>query len=490
MKVLTAAQMREVDRHTIELGIPGIILMENAAHAVVLEMVRVFGPLSLHRIVIYCGKGNNGGDGLAIARLLTVNHKPAALHVVLVQPESGFEGDAATNLKMLQAVGIERHQQLSLDARMSTLVVDAVLGTGINGPPRGAALEAIRAINTQFPLAKVIAVDLPSGMLSDASRTDHEFARADLTVTFTAPKPCHVLAPNCVNIGELVVVPIGSPISLLASSKLALSEASDFAKLFAPRAGDANKGVYGHVLVVGGAAGKSGAVRMAGLAALKMGAGLVTVATDAAELNPELMTHGLWDCMAALPGKSVLAIGPGLGDSAEAATLLVKLLVSATVPLVIDADALNLLAGMEWRASQAPAVMTPHPGEMGRLLGISTAEVQADRLGAVQKLAQTRNAVVVLKGQRTLIATPDGRVWINPTGSPAMAKGGSGDVLTGLIAGLIAQHPKSIELAVCAAVYLHGLCGELGAQALTEQCLLATDLLEYLPGAIRAVQQV
>ncbi len=490
MKVLTAAQMREVDRRTIEMGIPGIILMENAAHAVVREMVRVFGPLSSHRIIIYCGKGNNGGDGLAIARLLVIHHKPLALHVILVYPESEFDGDAAANLKMLKVTGIPFHKELPLEALRSTIVVDAVLGTGITGPPHGPSLEAIRAINTQFPLAKVVAVDVPSGIASDANRTEREIVNAALTITFTAPKRCHVLPPNCGKVGELVVAAIGSPDSLLELSNVAVSEPSDFRVLFAPRQADAHKGKYGHAFIVGGASGKSGAVRMAGLAALKMGAGLVTVASEAVELNPDLMTHNLWDATAALPGMNVVAIGPGLGKSNEAKVLLVQLLASASTPLVIDADGLNLLADMNWKASKTLAVLTPHPGEMARLLESSVAEVEADRLAAVEKLARKRNAIVVLKGQRSLIATPTGRVWINPTGSPAMAKGGSGDVLTGMIAGLIAQHPNSVELAVRAAVYLHGLCGELGAKDCTEQSLLASELTEYLPGAIRVVQQL
>lgn len=490
MKVLTAAQMREVDRRTIEMGIPGIILMENAAHAVVREMVRVFGSLSCHRMIVYCGKGNNGGDGLAIARLLTIHHKPAALHVILVYPESDFDGDAVANLKMLKVTGVPLSTQLPLEALRSTIVVDAVLGTGITGPPHGPALEAIRAINTQFPLSKVVSVDVPSGIASDASRTEREIVHADLTITFTAPKRCHVLPPNCGKVGELVVASIGSPDSLLELSNLAVSEPSDFRTLFAPRPANSHKGNFGHALIVGGASGKSGSVRMAGVAALKVGAGLVTVASEAGELNPDLMTHNLWDATAVLPGMNCAAIGPGLGKSNEAKVLLVQLLASASTPLVIDADGLNLLADMNWKASKTQAVLTPHPGEMARLLEIPVAEVEADRLAAVEKLARKRNAIVVLKGQRSLIATPTGRVWINPTGSPSMAKGGSGDVLTGLIAGLIAQHPNSIELAVRAAVYLHGLCGELGAKDRTELSLLASELVDYLPGALRVVQQL
>ena len=490
MKVLTATEIREVDRLTIEAGIPGVILMENAAQSVVEEMVRLCGPIRGHHVVVICGRGNNGGDGLAIARILAVRHNPAALHVMLVHAEAEFTGDAAVNLKMLKAAGVPVHHKLPSDAARVTIVVDAVLGTGIIGPARGAALDAIRAINSQFPWAKVVAVDLPSGMVSDSNWTEREFARADLTVTFTAPKRCHVLPPNCDSVGTLVVKQIGSPESLMDSVRLSLSEPVEFTALFAARQRGAHKGSFGHVLFVGGAAGKTGAIKMSGLSALRIGAGLVTVASEAAELAPDLMGHNLWDAAAATPGKTVIAVGPGLAKSHEAGVLLVQLLAASTVPMVIDADALNLLADIDWKASRAPAVLTPHPGEMARLLGRSVEDVEADRLGAAQKLAKKRNAIVVLKGQRTLIALPDGLVFINPTGSPAMAKGGSGDVLTGLIAGLIAQHPKNVELAVRAAVYLHGLCGELGAQDKTEQGLLASELVDYLPGAIRALQSV
>lgn len=490
MKVLTAAEMREVDRLTIELGIPGIILMENAGHSVVEEMVRQFGPMSRHRVTVICGKGNNGGDGLVIARILAVRHKPAALHVMLTHPEDELTGDAAANLRMLKVSGVAVQTKLPSDAAQVTVVVDAVLGTGIMGPAHGAALDAIRAINSQFPQAKVVAVDIPSGMASDVSRTEREFARADLTVTFTAPKPCHVFPPNCDSLGALVVKQIGSPGSLMDSVKLAVSGPDEFAGLFAARPKGAHKGSFGHVLLIGGAAGKTGSIKMSGLSALRIGAGLVTVASEAAELAPDLMTQNLWDAVAVINSKNVIAIGPGLAMSQEVSVLLRRLLAAAAVPMVIDADALNLLTSIEWKASQAPAVLTPHPGEMGRLLGLSVGAVEADRLGAARRLAADRNCIAVLKGQRTLIALPDGFVWVNPTGSPAMAKGGSGDVLTGLIAGLIAQHPKEVALAVCAAVYLHGLCGQLGAQDKTEQCLLASELIDYLPGAIRALQPV
>jgi len=284
----------------------------------------------------------------------------------------------------------------------------------------------------------------------------------------------------------VIVADIGTPPEFLRSD-LELSEPRDFAPLFQPRKRDANKGDYGHVLIVGGAPGKTGSVAMSGLAALRIGAGLVTVAcADSSHLVPELMTQSL-DAIS-LERMTVLAIGPGLGINRE---MVSKLLGEAKVPTVIDADGLNSIAGTDFRGRGVETVLTPHPGEMGRLLGMKSAVKPGARLATARQFAMERNVCLVLKGFRTLIAFPDGKVWINPTGSPAMAKGGTGDVLTGLIAGLIAQAaervPPETGLAVRAAVWLHGRAGELAAEAMTEYCVLATDLLTYLPRAIREI---
>jgi NAD(P)H-hydrate epimerase len=295
-----------------------------------------------------------------------------------------------------------------------------------------------------------------------------------------------LLSPRAHNIGKLVVADIGIAADLLESG-LALSEAHDFRRLFAPRVIDANKGNFGHVLLVGGARGKTGAAAMSGLAALKMGAGLVTVAcASASRLAPELMTQELDDID--LARKTVLAIGPGLGARRKLVSRLLfeAALPTANLPTVIDADALNCLAkedGVEtdFHGRGMQTILTPHPGEMARLLGAPV----VDRISDARAFAKDHEVCLVLKGYRTLIAMPDGNIWINPTGSPAMSKGGAGDILTGLVAGLVAQWPQEIALAVRAAVWLHGRAGELAADALTEQCVLATDLLTYLPQAIR-----
>jgi hydroxyethylthiazole kinase-like uncharacterized protein yjeF len=445
VKVLTASQMREVDRLTIARGTPAEVLMENAGRRVVEVLEREFPPLSRQRVAVFCGKGNNGGDGKVVARLL--RDRVAALQVISVEaPEkTAFE---------------------------PTLVVDAVLGTGLKGRASGIALDFIRRINSYPPAAKVIAVDVPSGLGGGG-----EFVHADITVTFTAPKVEHFLADSAAQaVGRLIVADIGSPPELVQSD-LEVSEAHDFAALFAPRKPDSHKGDFGHVLVIGGAPGRVGAAAMAGLSALRSGAGLVTVAcSDSSRLVPELMSDSI-DTFS-LERKTVVAVGPGLGPNRP---LMERLMKEVDVPIVIDADGLNSIAGTGFRGRGIQTILTPHPGEMARLLGRPV----SDRVADAQSFASEQNVCVVLKGHRTLIAFPDQRVWINPTGSPSMSKGGSGDILTGMVGGMVAQHPTDIQTAVRAAVFLHGRCGQLAAEELTDFCALATDLLRYLPRAIR-----
>jgi hydroxyethylthiazole kinase-like uncharacterized protein yjeF len=504
MKILTAAEMREVDRRTIEAGIPGIVLMENAGHRVVEFMAERFAPLGEQRIVVLCGKGNNGGDGLVIARQLHTRFRPASLDVVLLAEPGELKGDAAANYAMLLAAGGRVEREIPAEARAATLLVDALLGTGVSGAAAGRMLQGIREINRGFPLARVVAVDLPSGMPSDSGEPAGEFARADYTVTFTAPKVAHAMPPNCDHVGELMVGAIGSPPELYADAWLALLEPAMFGELLAPRERAGHKGTYGHVLVVAGSRGKTGAAAMAGLAALRAGAGLVTVASaesaiaEIASHAPELMTEPLPETEsgsialnanleALAQGKSVIAMGPGLGRAPQIAAMVNALAESFAGPMVLDADA---LVGQVGGHPARIRILTPHPGEMARLTGKTTADVQADRIAAARTYATEHGVTLVLKGQRTVLAFPDGRVWINPTGTPAMGKGGSGDILTGMIAGMVAQFPERADQAVAAAVYLHGLAGQLGAEALGEKCLLATDLLDYLPDAMEECAQV
>jgi NAD(P)H-hydrate epimerase len=483
MKALTAAEMREVDRRTSELGIPGIVLMENAGHRVVEFLAERFAPLSEQRIAILCGKGNNGGDGMVVARQLFTRFHPRALHVVLLAAPDDLKGDAAANYRMLQACGCPVSHEIPQDARYASLVVDALLGTGIAGPATGRMLDAIGEINTGFPLARIVAVDIPSGLPSDTHDPVGEFVRADATVTFTALKLGQVMPSNCDLVGELVVRPIGSPESLFSDGKVDLIEPAMFRDLLAPRPRWGHKGTFGHVLIVGGSKGKTGAPSMAGIAALHAGAGLVTVASSEeaipqiASHAPELMTAALDDNIESLgEGKTVVGIGPGLGRQPE----LVARVAALPMPVVFDADALVEAPP----PSEHPRILTPHPGEMGRLSGKSTADVQKDRLDTARDFATAHRVTLVLKGQRTLLAFPDGRIWINPTGTPALGTGGTGDILTGLISGFLAQFPKQPDEAVAAAVYLGGLAGEIGAADIGEKPFTATDILKYLPEAL------
>ena len=495
MKILTAAQMREVDRRTSGMGIPGLVLMENAGHRVVEFLAERFAPLPAQRIVVLCGKGNNGGDGMVVARQLHTRFHPQALHVVLLAAPEDLKGDAAANYQMLAACGFPVWSEIPAEARLATLVVDALLGTGITGPAAGIMLEGIREINDGFPLAQVVAVDIPSGMPSDSGEPVGECARANYTVTFTAPKPAQVLPPNCDHVGELVVGPIGSPPELYEDVWLSLLEPEMFEELLDPRPPGGHKATFGHVLVVAGSREKSGAAAMAGLGALRAGAGLVTVASAASAIPviashaPELMTASLDELDHLIEGKTVIAMGPGLGRGPDIEALVARTLEQFAHPIVLDADALG------WQATENDGlphirVLTPHPGEMARLTGKTTAEIQNDRVGTARAFATDRHVTLVLKGQRTVIAFPDGRVWINPTGTPAMGTGGSGDVLTGMIAGFLAQFPSEPDQAVAAAVYLHGLAGEIGARALGEKCLIATDILRYLPDAMEECADV
>ena len=490
MKILTASQMREVDRLTIESGIPGLVLMENAGCRLV-DVLRETFTLSDERVMVVCGKGNNGGDGFVIARQLFVRALCRQLTVLeLFDPES-LSGDAKANRGMLAACGCAIVRELPRDANLATLVIDAVLGTGLTGPAKGQALEGIGLINNTFPLAKKVAVDIPSGLPSDATSAPGEFVRTDITVTFTAPKRSQCLSPSYEWMGKLVVVPIGSPDSLLASCALNLTTVEDLSHLFVKRQRNSNKGMYGHVLVAGGSVGKNGAPVMSGLAAYRSGAGLVTISSPAGPpSHPELMTEPLSDAaqlLNLLKKMTVLALGPGLGTAAETVQLVKTVYERADLPAVVDADALNALAGNVPKTNKI-RILTPHPGEMGRLVGKSAKDVQADRLALAQNFSSDSGAAVVLKGDRTIIAFPDGEAWVNPTGSPALAKGGTGDILTGIIAGLVAQHPQDWKRAVVAAVWLHGRAGELAGEHWGEESTLATDLLNYLPEAMNELR--
>jgi len=520
-KILTAAQMREIDRLTTEeCGVPGLILMENAASRVYEFLEENFPPLASQKVVVLCGKGNNGGDGLAVARLLRVRAQVPDVRVILTGGPDQLHGDAAANYRMLRGAGVEAALAADAEAWRAlrgellgvTLIIDALLGTGLKGPARGHYCDIIADINENFSHAGIVSVDIPSGMPSDSGEPWGEAVNADATVTFTAPKMAHVFPPNCHLAGDLRVAPIGTPPALLLENpelKLALMEAADVRPFLAPRAPESHKGDYGHVLAVAGSRSKPGAALMTGTSALRSGAGLVTVATAASAVvplithTPELMTQPAEESedgsMTAesfrpewLEGKSVAAAGPGLGTAPLQQALMERLLREVEVPLVVDADGLTLMAALgpeKWKTRSPALVLTPHPGEMSRLSGCSTKEIQRDRARIAGEFAERHSLYLVLKGYRTVIATPGGEVFVNPTGSPGMATGGSGDILTGMIAGFLAQFPDAPpEKVVAAAVYLHGLAGEIAAGELGERTMLATDLLDTLPAAIESVQ--
>ncbi len=511
--------MQACDRATSDrFGVPSLDLMR-AASSTVAAFVRVqFG--GARRVTVLCGRGNNGGDGMMAARLLS----GAGLEVttLLLGPPDRLSGDAETAWGELLASArpgtvqvIERAGDLARFAHLleADLVIDAVLGTGFKPPLKGLALAVLEWL--QPSAAPILAVDLPSGWPADdtAAMQSIPVYPADAVLTFTAPKPAHVFGHLTRRWDQPVVVaPIGSPDAALVSTQSLRWAGSSLALAQAARAATAHKGDFGHVLVIGGAmgtaGGKAGAPAMAALAALRAGAGLVTAAVPAPALPlvaaaaPELMTWPL-DASASgciseknlapeflaplLAGKTVLAVGPGIGQSVETVKFVTGLLASSGLPAVIDADALNILAAepvlLAKLARKRTLILTPHPGEMARLAGIRSAEVQAQRLEVARNFAQRTGVTLALKGARTLIAHPDGAVAVNTSGNPGMAKGGSGDVLTGLIAGLLAQHPGEPGRAVEAAVALHGLAADLAARAADEHTLLATDALRHLSAA-------
>ncbi len=517
-RVLTAAQMREADRLTVvERGIPSLLLMENAAAAVVSLLAHRFAPLEKQRAAVLCGKGNNGGDGLAAARQMTARCPPAALRVVLFADPRSLGGDAAINLRMLRAVDFEPDIVTDADAwrairgeiLASDIVVDALLGTGLNGPARSLPAMVIADIRAAPVRPRIVAVDLPSGMPSDGGEPFGPAMPADYTVAFTAPKVAQALPPACERMGRLSTVSIGTAPSVvegLPGPRLLLAEAADAAPYTAARERAAHKGDFGHVLAVGGSRSKPGAICLTAAAALRMGAGLTTVVTSAGAAGtvvaamPELMVEPAAETADGSMGpeswrpqwaarKTVAAIGPGLGVSETNRALAMRIYRECPLPLVIDADGLTALGSAPLPRREAPTVLTPHPGEMARLTGRSTAEIQADRAAAAREYAAANGVFLVLKGNRTLTASPDGSVIVNPTGSPGMATAGSGDVLTGMIAGLLAQFPaEPAERTAAAAVYLHGAAGELAASARGQQAMVASDILEFLPEAVRAAR--
>jgi hydroxyethylthiazole kinase-like uncharacterized protein yjeF len=533
MKALTAAEMREVDRLTTErFGIPGLQLMEAAGKSTAEVFLEHYGygcAKPPGRVCVMCGKGNNGGDGFVVARYLLEEAEQVEVYL-FAKPEE-LRGEAAQNYQRWREGGgrvtvvgsVAEWEKVWLSIASAEIIFDALLGTGIRGPVKGLLAEVIADVNrlsrnaTAARPAWVVAVDIPSGLPSDGEAAEGPVIRAHLTVTFTAPKVGQLVSRDAAACGKLEVRAIGSPETLVeevGKGQLRWAGPEEFASLPLVRAADSNKGLYGHVLLVAGAVGKTGAAIMAGQSALRGGAGLVTVAVPEPALSvvaasrPELMTEALpasregaftaGPKMAAkfaaiLKGKTVLGVGPGVGTSAKTQEFVRGLVMKTNLPIVLDADGLNTFAGKKElfrKKKTSHLVLTPHPGEMARLRGVAVPDVQRDRVRTALEAAKSWNAYVLLKGFNTVMASPDGRVFVNMTGNPGLAKGGSGDVLTGLLTALIGQFGTEDLLRVIAlGAYLHGAAAELLAQSSDESGILASEVADAIPFARRKLLQ-
>lgn len=519
MKITTAAEMSAIDRATSqEYGVHSLALMENAGTAVANFVLQQW-PVA-NRITVICGRGNNGGDGFVTARRLHGAGK--VVEVLLLGPVEGLKPDAANMLARLplrpivltSGEDVAREHARSLAG--ADLIIDAIFGTGYKSrqdasPTQKLAEAAITAINEAS--APVLSVDLPSGWDADITSSAAELrtlvCRSSAVITFTAPKPAHLFGQ--LTRGMIVVAPIGTPESAIVSTQnLYAVTPQEVAALFATRALDSNKGRFGHVLVIGGSQGKSGAAAMCAMAALRIGAGLATVATPSSVLStvagfaPELMTEPLGDagsqcatagdathCLELAKSRNVMAIGPGLSQRPGVDGFVHRMVKGAHAPTVLDADGLNAFAASPdlLQGGGRPLILTPHPGEMARLTGSTVGDIQGNRVATSRDFARRHRCIVVLKGFRTVVAYPNGEVWVVATGNPGMATGGTGDVLTGMIAGAIGQFLGKIEEAVRAAVFLHGLAGDMACKHIGEESMLATDLLRYLPSAFRHMRQ-
>ncbi len=508
--ITTAEEMRSLDSATIQgLGVPGVVLMEHAGFGVLMHMEEFFDGIEGKNILVVCGKGNNGGDGFVVARWAT--KKGANVEVALLCEMEQLKGDALVNATIFQRLHSQQLHCITKDTKTlegllswAEIVVDGILGTGLTSAAKGLAAHAIELINASE--RSVVAIDIPSGLSADTGQIPGPAIDADLTVTFGLPKVAHYSFPAADLVGEVRVVDIGIPSRFVEEAGIStyVPEERDAATLFPLRPLNSHKGRYGHLLGIAGSPGKTGAGIMTAQAALRVGTGLVTIGVPSS-LNQifessliEAMTIPLphddgyllesaYDAIAnALSGKTALAIGPGLGTNFSTIALVRKVVQEVELPMVIDADGINALAGaLEiLKDRKASTVLTPHPGEMARLIGSSPSSIQERRLETAREFASEYGVILVLKGAGTITALPDGRAFINPTGNPGMASGGSGDVLTGIIGGLLAQGVKG-EDAAWAGVYLHGLAGDKAAQKKGEAALIAGDMIEAIPEILR-----
>ncbi|OGP70004.1 MAG: hypothetical protein A2Y80_06045 [Deltaproteobacteria bacterium RBG_13_58_19] len=514
MKLVTAAEMRELDRRAIEeLGLPSLVLMENAGRSTYQVLRREFPQLA-GPVMVLAGRGNNGGDGYVVARYLANAGVPVT--VFLLAAKSEVQGDALVNLKILEQMGVEvvevreesHLSEVGHRLARSALLVDALLGTGLNAEVRGLIRTLIERINhLRVP---VLAVDIPSGLSADTGRPLGEAIKAQVTVTYGWPKIGQILPPGRDYVGRLWQVDISIPPALAQELPLELAEARDLRELLPYRPFGSHKGTFGHLVVLAGSEGKTGAATLAGEGALRAGAGLVTVGV-AASLNDilemkltEAMTLPLPEVSGSralgrgalkplvdfLADKTALALGPGLGTHPETQELIRQLVRQCPLPMVIDADGVNALDSDPTCLKDAagPRLLTPHPGEMARLVGSTPKEIQARRLEAAGELAAQYGVWVVLKGAQTVVAAPDGRVSLNSTGNPALASGGTGDVLTGLMGGFLAQKLAPWDAARLG-VYLHGLAADYLAEQHGPRGWIAGDLLTIFPEVLEEFAQ-
>jgi hydroxyethylthiazole kinase-like uncharacterized protein yjeF len=514
MKVATAELMRKLDQRAIsEFGIPGMVLMENAARGIVNTLFRSFPDLLTSRIGVLAGRGNNGGDGLAVARYLA--NRGISCRVFLFAAQEEIKGDAGANLGILKRMGVAVQEVLNLEewegqkalVGSVDLLLDGIFGTGLKGPVEGFFREIIESVNS---LKKpVVAIDIPSGLDADNGQVLGACIQARITVTFGLAKRGLLVHPGAQAAGRVVIVDISLPARAVEGEKIQdnLLEGADFSPYLPPRKPDAHKGQFGHLFALAGSPGKTGAAALVSQAALRVGTGLVTLGVPESlnsileEKVTEVMTEPLPETrertlslsaqqriFELCSRKTALAVGPGLSLNSETIRLVQQLIRKSPLPMVIDADGLSALAGkLEiLRKTQKELILTPHPGEMARLARKSTEEIQRDRLEVARGFAKEYGVILVLKGSRTLVASPGGEVFINPTGNPGMASGGMGDVLTGMIGGFLAQGLPALEAAKLG-VYLHGLAGDYAAFLKGERGIAATDLAELAPGALNAL---
>ena len=513
MKVASASQMQNVDRRAIlEFGIPGIVLMENAGRGVIEAIDKYFPENTVKKVNLIAGAGNNGGDGFVIGRHLI--NRGVEVSAFLLTKKEKVSGDARVNMELYQKLR-PIHELLSREdlikfqnqINQNELIIDAIFGTGLASEVRGFYHDIIDYINT-LP-NPVISVDIPSGIDATTGKILGTAIHADLTVTFGLPKIGLVIHPGLEHSGILEVIDISIPAYLIEEENITvgLLEAHDLFPLLKQRDANSHKGHYGHLLVIAGSVGKTGAAAMTSEAALKIGAGLVTLGIPAS-LNPilevkltEVMTEPLpetnshtigskaWPRIQELfDGKKAVAIGPGISTHPETIALVHNIIRNSPIPLIIDADGINALAENPTILKQAtsPIVLTPHPGEMARLTQTSIKEVQENRVALAQKFAQENDISLVLKGSRTIIAEPNGNVYINTTGNPGLASGGTGDVLTGMIGGLVAQG-YSLSEATRLGVFLHGFIADRVSEEVGEVGLTATDILNRIPLTLKEV---